>query len=569
MRPFAWQAPSVDEGAAGALAAEMGLRPLTARILVGRGFARADLAGKFLTPRLGDLRPPAGMADLDRALARLDEALARGETIGVFGDYDVDGVTTAAVLTSTLRGLGGRVVARAASRHAGYGLGPDDVRRFAEQDRCKVLVTGDLGTSDHEALALSRALGVDAIVIDHHQVPSGPTPAYALINPHRLDDGFPFKGLASCGVAFYLAAALRSRLGPRSAGFDPRDLLDLVALGTIADLVPLVDENRILVAAGLRALAGRKRPGVAALTEIAERAEGPITARDVGFRLTPRLNAPGRLGDAQPALDLLLAPDAATASRLAAQVEDDNRERQRIQELVATEAHASAAAQHEEGARALVVAAEGWHPGVLGIVAARLVDRFARPAVVVGLRDGEGRGSARTVPGFHLFEALSRCGQHLVRFGGHAGAAGLTVTAGRLDDFRRAFAAEAERALGVAAAGQAPPPLRVDAVVELADLDLRFTEELARLAPFGMANAEPLFGLTGVTAQATRKVGQGHLQLSLAHGSSTGEAIAFGMADRDPGSGARLDLLATAELDTFRGERRARLKVKELFPRHN
>jgi single-stranded-DNA-specific exonuclease len=567
MRPLAWQAPSVDEGAAGALAAEMGLRPLTARILVGRGFVRADAAGKFLSPRLADLRPPTGMADLDRALSRLDEALARGETIGVFGDYDVDGVTTAAVLTTTLRALGGRVVARVASRHAGYGLGPDDVRRFAERDGCKVLVTGDLGTSDHESLALCRALGVDALVIDHHQVPSGPTAAYALINPHRADDAFPFKGLASCGVAFYLAAALRSRLGARSAGFDPRELLDLVALGTIADLVPLVDENRILVAAGLRTLGGRKRPGIAALTEIAERADGPITARDVGFRLTPRLNAPGRLGDAQPALDLLLAPDAATATRLAAEVEDTNRERQRIQELVAIEAHAAAAAQHEEGAQGLVVAAEGWHPGVLGIVAARLVDRFARPVVVVGMRDGEGRGSARTVRGFHLFEALSRCGQHLVKYGGHAGAAGLTVAASRLDDFRQAFAAEAARALG--GAGLVAPALQVDALVELADLDVRFAEELARLAPFGIANAEPLFGLTGVTAQATRKVGQGHLQLSLAHGSSTGEAIAFGMADRDPGSGARLDLLATAELDTFRGERRARLKVKELFPRHN
>src|SRR5262245_17887226 len=557
MAAIAWQAPSIDESKAAALATAMRIRPLTARLLVARGIVDAEPASRFLEPRLADLRPPDGMADLSRALDRLAAALAAGETIGVFGDYDVDGVTTAAVLASGLRAFGGRVVARAASRHAGYGLGVEDVARFAS-DGCRVLVTGDCGTSDHEALAAARARGIDAIVIDHHELPEGETAAHALVNSRRPDDAFPFKGLASCGVAFYLAAALRTRLG---SAFDPRELLDLVALGTIADLVPLVAENRILVAAGLQRLSERKRPGLAALAARAELDGGRITAHDAAFRLTPRLNAAGRLGDAQLALDLLLAGPA-DAERLAGELEDQNTERQRIQELVWKEALAQATAQAEElGAAALVVGAEGWHPGVVGIIAARLVDRFARPAVAIGFRDGEGRGSARTIAGVNLFDALARCAGHLTRFGGHAGAAGMSMAIGSLDAFRTAFAAEAARQLGAARPSLA---LAVDAEVSLRDLDLGFAEELARLAPFGVANREPLFALSGVTARATRVVGKDHLQLTLDHGGTTGEAIAFGFAGADPGAGARVDLVATAELDTFRGIPRARLKVSKL-----
>src|SRR6185436_1114984 len=354
MAAIVWQAPSIDESKAAALATAMRIRPLTARLLVARGIVDAEPASRFLEPRLADLRPPDGMADLPRALDRLVAALAAGETIGVFGDYDVDGVTTAAVLASALRAFGGKVVARAASRHAGYGLGVDDVARFAA-DGCTVLVTGDCGTSDHDALAAARARGIDAIVIDHHELPEGETAAYALVNSRRPDDAFPFKGLASCGVAFYLAAALRRRLG---SAFDPRDLLDLVALGTIADLVPLVAENRILVSAGLRRLSERKRPGLAALAVRAELETGRITAHDAAFRLPPRLNAAGRLGEAQLALDLLLAGEA-DAERLAGELDDQNTERQRVQGLVWKEALAMATAQVEEdGAAALVVGAE-------------------------------------------------------------------------------------------------------------------------------------------------------------------------------------------------------------------
>jgi single-stranded-DNA-specific exonuclease len=559
-----WRALEVDEERAASLAAALGVRPLTARVLLGRGLGEPSLAARFLAPKLADLRRPDGIADLGRAMERLIAARAAKETIAVFGDYDVDGVTTAAILTTTLRALGAQVIPRVASRQAGYGVGVADVDRFADEG-CRVLVTGDCGTSDHEALAQCRRRGMDAIVIDHHQVPSGETAAYALINPHRADDRFPFKGLASCGVAFYLAAALRTRLGAAAGSFDPRDLLDLVALGSIADLVPLLDENRILVAAGLRALAGRKRPGLRALATLSRLAEGAFTAEDVSFRLAPRLNAAGRLGEAQLALDLLLAPDDATANRLAEELDDRNRERQRIQEEVWTQC--LAACEPFQSDPALVLGAEGWHHGVVGIIAARLVDKFARPAVVVGFENGQGRGSARTIAGFNLYDALAACGQHLTRFGGHAAAAGVSLPYDRLDAFRQDFVAEAGRRLAAGAAAAAAAPLLVDAVVELADLDVRGTEDLARLAPFGHSNAEPLLALAGVTAQATRLVGQGHLQLTLEHRGASGDAIAFGMADRDPGRGARVDLLASAEVDTFRGDRRARIKVKHLYRR--
>jgi single-stranded-DNA-specific exonuclease len=463
------------------------------------------------------------------------------------------------VLTSALRALGGTVIPRAASRHAGYGVGVEDVARFAA-DGCRVLITGDCGTSDHQALAAARERGIDVIVIDHHELPAAETPAYALINSRRPDDAFPFKGLASCGVAFYLAAALRTRLGATT--FDPRDLLDLVALGTIADLVPLTDENRILVAAGLKVLSARKRPGLAALAARAELTAGPITAHQAAFRLTPRLNAAGRLGEAQLALDLLLAAPA-DAERLAEAIDEQNTERQRIQELVWMEARAQAAEQAD--APAIVVGAEGWHHGVVGIIAARLVDGFARPAIAIGFKDGEGRGSARTVAGVNLFDALGACGEHLTRFGGHAGAAGLSITRERLDAFRAAFSVEAARQLN----GRPAAALEVDAEVALSDLDLAFAEELARLGPFGAANREPVFALRGVVARTTRVVGKGHLQLTLDHRGVLGEAIAFGQGEDDPGAGAVLDVLATAELDTFRGTRRARLRVTKLARRPN
>jgi single-stranded-DNA-specific exonuclease len=561
--PPPWRVRAIDEAAASRIAVEARLRRLTARVLVGRGLDSPDLVERFLSPRLADLRPPEGMADLEPALARLQAALAAGERIGVFGDYDVDGVTTAAVLTCALRALGGQVVPRVASRSSGYGFSPADAGALLEAG-CRLVVTGDCGTSDHQAIAACAERDVPVLVIDHHQVPDGEQRALALINPHRREDRFPFKGLASCGVAFYIAASLRSRLRaaghPAAGAFDPRSLLDLVALGTLADLVPLVDENRILVSAGLRELSAFRRPGLRALARVAEIPPEGLTSGHVSFRLTPRLNAAGRLGEAQLALDLLLAPDDETAARLATRLDEVNRERQRIQEDVWLSAVAEAAAQGD--AAALVVGNEGWHHGVVGIVAAKLVERYRRPAVVIGFKEGEGRGSARTVGGFNLYEALASCRQHLAVFGGHAQAAGMSVSWEKFPAFRAAFIAVAEGHFTGAADA---PAVEVDAVAQLGELDLAGTEELERLRPFGAANAEPLLALPEVVARGSRVVGTGHLMLTLSQMPSMVEAIAFGMADRDPGEGSVVHVIGTAEVDSFKGYRRTRVRVRHLL----
>jgi single-stranded-DNA-specific exonuclease len=556
----AWRVRPADEDSARSLAQSLGMRGLTARILAARGFSTPESATRFLTPRLADLRPPDGIADLERGLDRIVTAVDRREPVGVFGDYDVDGTTSAALLVLLLRALGLDVVVRMAKRSSGYGFSPGDAAAFVGQG-CTLVLTADCGTSDHEALALCRSRGTDVIVIDHHHVPTGESQAFALLNSQRTDDTFSFKGLASCGVAFYLAAAVRTRLraagNPQAAALDPRGWLDLVALGTIADLVPLTHENRILVSAGLRELSALRRPGLAALAEKAGIAVRSLGTAEVSFRLAPRLNAAGRLGDAQLALDLLLATDRGRGQELADALEELNRERQCIQERVWFEAVAAAEAYAD--APALVLGAEGWHQGVVGIVAAKLVDKYRKPAVVVGFSAGQGRGSARTVAGFDLCQGLSRCRAHLAGFGGHPMAAGVTLDQASLPDFRAAFVAAAAEHF---ATGQPEGAFEVDAVARLADFDLGQAEEIERLAPFGTDNSEPLFAVPGVTVQSTRIVGASHLQLTLAHGAVTSDAIAFGMGDKDPGAGARLDVIGSAEVDEFRGRRKIRLRLR-------
>ncbi len=562
-RPELWEVRTADPDRARILAGALSVSPVTAQLLINRGVDDPDRARRFLAPRLAELRRPDGdtpMAGFAAAVDRLARALGQRQTIGVFGDYDVDGVTSCALLTSFLGDAGGRVVARVARRDAGYGFGVDDAAHFADAG-CAVVVTCDCGTSDHDALAVARARGVDVIIVDHHQVPERDPDALALINPHQASCRFPFKGLASVGVAFYLAAALRTRL--RDAGQtalpDPRALVDLVAVGTIADLAPLTDENRILVHHGLARLRTQPRPGLAALCRVANLDGGVQRASDISLRLAPRLNAPGRLGDATPALELLLA-DASNAEARAAACEAANVERRAVQERVLVEAMQQAEAQSDG---VIVVAGAGWHAGVVGIVAAKLVDRFARPSVCIAL-DGAsatGVGSARTIAGFHLHRALTGCADLLVRYGGHAAAAGLTIDARHLGQLRTRLSAAARESFG----GDAPAAtLGVDAEVALDAVDELLAEEVGRLEPFGVGNPEPVLGARRVTLERTRVVGANHLQVTLRDGLHARDGIGFWLADRDPGSGARVRAAFIPEVDTFRGVRRVRVRLRDL-----
>lgn len=613
---------SVDEQIVGRLASALRVRPATARCLAARGCLEPSDAQGFIDPRLAALRPPHGLAGLPRAVERLADAICARERIGVFGDYDVDGVTTAALLTSFFRAAGAEVEPCVARRDAGYGFQPAAAEEFARRG-CTVIVTGDCGTSDLAALATAATLGIDVIVVDHHTVPSAdaPHPSFSLVNPHRADSTFPFRGMASVGLAFYVAAAVRTELRDRghfrtTREPDVRELLDLVALGTVADLVPLHAENRILTALGLRRLrrTDQMRPGIAALLAAANvSGDREVDERMIAWTIAPRINAPGRLGAAEPSLALLL-DDAASAAGRAQALEAANKERRAIQDRVLAEAldmiERNGGPPSTDGigfakgsgafprdivlgpdAPAIVVAGEGWPSGVVGIVAAKLVDRFQRPAFVVGIdpETGLGRGSARTAGGVDLYRALSEAWREANlgatpraaatsttpaawRFGGHAAAAGFTVG-------REAMAALAD-ALGASCAklaeGSGPKSTakEIDAEVRLGDIDERLAQELAGLGPFGQANPAPLLVTRNARVTAVRRVGDGsHLKLTLEDGDAAGDrspatrsAIAFGLGDREVEVGARLDLAFLPTVSTWQGRRSAELEVHDFAP---
>ena len=564
----------VDERIVEKLAAALRVRPATARCLAARGVLSPSDAQGFIDPRLAALRPPAGLAGMPRAVERIADAVVRGERIGVFGDYDVDGVTTAALLASFLRAAGAGVEVAVARRDAGYGFTVAAAKDFADRG-CKVIITGDCGTSDLEALSAATAAGIDMVVVDHHTVPPADRahPALALVNPFRADSTFPFRGMASVGLGFYVAASVRTEL--RHRGWfrdrpdpDVRDLLDLVALGTIADLVPLSAENRILTALGLRRLQARARPGIAAmLAASGVDPEREVDSRMVSWRLAPRLNAPGRLGAALPALELLLA-DETTAAGCAQQLEAANAERRAVQDKVVAEA--LAAIGESDPGPAIVLAGEGWLPGVVGIVAAKLVDKFQRPAFVIGVdpATGIGRGSARGVGGVNLYDALASAsrelGPRLDRFGGHAAAAGFTV--------HRDHVAALQEALGSAcvrlAEGSGPvsQTKEVDAEVRLGEVDERLAEELAGLGPFGQANPAPLLVTRNAKVTSVRRVGDGsHLKLTVEDDRQVQRsAIGFGLGEREVGVGACVDLAFMPTVSTWQGRRSAELELADL-----
>jgi single-stranded-DNA-specific exonuclease len=487
----------------------LGLSQTVAAWLARSGRADPSAAERFLNPRLADLTRPDEMADREVVAQRLARAIRHGELVAVFGDYDCDGITSCAIMTEVLRTLGGRAIPLIASRFdGGYGVSPAAVDRILGT-RASVLVTCDCGSSDHVALRSLTSRGLDVIVIDHHLVPDEPLPAIGFLNPHRLDCGFAYKGLASCGLALSIAAALRKALGVE---LDVRYWLDLVAVGTVADVAPLDGDNRALVRAGLDAILKARRPGMQALLEVAKISrESPLTGRDVAFRIAPHINAPGRLGSADIALDLLLARDLATARSLAATLEQLSDRRRALSEEMFVEACEEVERSGFSRDAAIVVGRSGWNPGIVGIVAGRLVDRYQCPVIVIGMDAGSGRGSVRGPIGARLHDALCEASDVLVRFGGHQQAAGLEVLEGRLGALRERFVDAVMRQ------GSAPRPhspagelLSLDA----ADDPMTVLVDLGRLEPCGFRNPRPRIVVEGRVASA-REVKNGHLKLEL------------------------------------------------------
>lgn len=554
-----------DPLAAAELGRALGVSATLGQLLLQRGLSEPERARRFLEPQLSELTSPEAMLGRAEAAERLARAVRAGETIVVFGDYDVDGTTSAALLSEVLEQLGGRVHTCLANRfEGGYGFSAEALSRVLEA-KPDLIVTCDCGSSDHARIAEAQALGIDVIVVDHHLVPDEPLPALVFLNPHQPGCGFDYKGLCSAGLVFSLGAALRTALG---AKLDLRPWLDLVALGTIADVAPLDGDNRRLVRAGLARLASpQARPGVRALRELAKLRDGqPLGAEDVAFRLSPRLNAVGRLGDQGLTLQLLRARSLPEARAIAARVEQINDERKAIERAV-TEA-ALAQAREVYGATpeaGVVVAGQGWHRGVVGISAARLVDALGVPVVVVGFDGPEGHGSGRAPDDFPLHDAVSACAGSLLRFGGHQAAIGVSLAAERLESFRADFA-DATARLGAAGGGATAPG--VDLRLGADTFEVPRASELALLEPLGESNPAPQFVLEPAEVLSSAEVGTGHLKLRLRVGGRELGAFGFELAAQRPPVGSRICALGQLKPDTWRGGEQVELRLSafEILP---
>ena len=548
------------------LAGELRLAPLTVRVLAKRGIADVAAGSAFLQSSLAALPDPFLLPGMQRAVARLIAAIERGERIAVHGDYDVDGITGTALLVETLRLLGAEVECHIPLRlRDGYGLSADALRQAAAGG-ARVVVSVDCGVSAVNEAQLAIELGLDLIITDHHQPPEALPVAFSIVNPHLPESRYPFRDLAGVGVAFLLLVGLRKSL--RERGFfafrtepDLRRGLDLVALGTIADVVPLQGVNRLLVQAGLKGLTNSHRPGVRALREVAAVSE--VTCGNVAFRLAPRLNAAGRLEDALLGVDLLLESSPERSLAMARLLDDFNRERQAIEQETLRQAVSRLEAKPGTGEHSIVLADPRWHPGVIGIVASRLVERYHRPTVLIALEDGQGKGSARSIAGFHLYRSLERCRQHLAGFGGHAFAAGLTIGESEVEGFAAAFEKVAQESL---CAEDLLPRLLHDGEVLLEELTETAVRQLADLAPFGAGNPEPSFVARSVRAQQVQTVGGKHLRFTIRQGGYTLPCIAFSLADRQQELSGDLDMLFTPQLNEWSGRVSVQLRLKDFRP---
>ena len=559
------------------LARDLLVQPATAAVLANRGLADTAAAQTFLAPRFNQLPDPATMKNMEAALAVLVPAIKDRRRIVIHGDYDVDGVSGSVILTEFLRACGADVEPFIPDRKThGYGFSRASLADCLALG-AKIIVTCDCGTASVAEIDEAKAAGVDVVVTDHHEPGPVLPRAAALLNPRQAGETFPDKNLCGTGVAFFLIIALRRAL--REGGWfgasrpEPnlRALLDVVAIATIGDIVPLVGVNRILTREGLPMLSATgpgpsgspPRVGLAALVAVAGLAGRTVGEYGVSFGLVPRINAAGRLGSARGALDLLLTKDPEVAKRLSLQLDAANKERQAIEARMLEEALAAVAADPSlTTASALVLADSRWHMGVVGIIAARLVDRFNKPSIALSIgADGRATGSARSIRHLNLVEALAGCAEHLQKWGGHPMAAGMTLGAEHIPAFRESFVRETGRRLS---AEQLLPELLIDAHIQPEDLSDRLVEELARLSPHGMGNPEPVLLLRAARVTHSKVVGKNHLRLDLMGGRGRMEAIGFGFGECQSVLPTTLDLAVVPQRREWGGLFRTELRIRDL-----
>lgn len=551
-----------DEAAVVALAAELLLPLPLCRLLLARGHADPDSAKLFLRPRLERLHDPYSMLTLDRAVERLAGAVRAGEMVFVHGDYDVDGMCSTTLLVRTIRGLGGRATPFVPRRlEDGYDLSDAGVDA-ALAAGAKVVVTCDCGTSAVAPIARLCESGIDVIVTDHH-LPGGELPkCVAVLNPRRPGCGYPDKDLAAVGVAFKLSLALAQALG-QPEGFIWA-MLDLVALATVADVAPLRGENRVFVRYGLKMMAESRNFGLRALIRSAGLEGKPLTSGRVGFILAPRLNAVGRLGHALRGVELLMSENEHDANVIARELEELNQRRQELDREILDQAREMIGHLDLDETYGIILAREGWHPGVIGIVASRVVEEFGRPAVLIGIDGETGKGSGRSISAFDLHAALAQCADLFTRFGGHRAAAGVTIPRGNIPAFAQRFN---EVATSELEADDLVPEIRIDLEVPFDDVNDELEAMLRHFEPYGMGNPSPVLVSRGVRLRGNaRAIGRDGLKVVVEAGAGTVEAVGWGMAERIPDlpAGGMVDIAFRLERDEYKGVSRLQARIADI-----
>ncbi len=561
--------PSIDK--AEALVRELNLSPLISRLLVARKVESSAEAECFLKADLARLHDPFLMKGMERAVSRVVAAISAGEKITVYGDYDVDGVTAASLMVHFLRELGTPFGYYLPERMAeGYGVNKPALQKIRDSGS-SLVITADCGITAVDETTFARGIGLDVIVTDHHQVGEGGLPqAIAVLNPHQKECEYPYRFLSGVGIIFKLAIAVRSTL--RANGWEKDKLpnmkkhLDLFALGTIADVAPLTGENHALTLHGLEAMRSTVKPGLVALKSVAD-LNGKIDPFAVGFGLGPRLNAAGRLGKADAGFHLLTCQDMSQAKEMARCINDVNEERKKIQGWTQDEADYLMEREIDLASRdrVIVLASENFHPGVVGIVASRLVDKFYRPVILIAMKDGQGKGSARSIPCFNIFKAMTECSEFLGQFGGHAYAAGLNIDAGKLDDFKKAMNEVGHRYM---TPDLLVPELLIDSTLNLREIDRKLFDAMQKLAPFGTGNPAPVFMSTGVTAQNLRMIGKekNHAKFRAAQDGRAIEAIGFNLAGafRTIAKDDLIDIVYEIDINEWNGKETLQLKTLDL-----
>ncbi|MEF3167840.1 MAG: single-stranded-DNA-specific exonuclease RecJ [Deltaproteobacteria bacterium] len=566
-----WHRRPLDRDLAKNIASRTGITFPIAAILVQRGITTPDDAIYHLTPSLSSLNDPYAMADMERAVERVIAAVEARERVAVFGDYDADGVSASIVLSRFLKGLGLDVSVYIPHREKeGYGLNPDALSRFSSEGRTLV-ITVDCGVSNHDEIAHARTLGMDVIVTDHHEPPPYLPPALAVLNPKRPDCTYPFRELAGVGVAFTFVRALRSRL--HGLGFwngrtvpNLKEYLDLVAIGTVADMVPLLGDNRILVRTGLEVLGAAARPGIASLLATCS-ITPPLSVDDIAFRIAPRINAAGRMNHARTAQLLLETSDPGRAADLAAELHSLNEDRQREEGKIFEEAQRMIQALGERPA--YVCASAAWKRGVLGISASRLSSSHLRPVILFTFHEGTAYGSARSPEGIDLMEALRSCASFLDGYGGHQSAAGLHLPQDRLPAFTRAFEEVIHAQIG---RSTYTPVLPIDLSVSVQEIaSPEFSRLYPLLEPFGTGYPPPVLAIQDFHVRERRLVGNGHLKLRLGSHHSNGptlDLLAWGHGDKADLSWDRMEIACTPSLTVWNGKRQISLRLKDARPRN-